>query len=477
MRGVTSRSPVATALHRVALRAGAVGVTLVATLLVALVAGALFAGPAAAHAGGLSGARESLAIPTWLFLLTGGSVVGASFLLASFVTDRAFVRAVHGWRRVASVPAERLVVAGVRTLGVGGLVAVVIAGLLGPASATANLAVLLVWVGWWAGFTISAYLLGDSWPVLNPWRTLAERLPSLGYEYPERCGAWPGAGALLGLIWLEVVSPLADDPRLLAGVVLAYTTLTLAGAALFGSGTWFDRGDPISRVFRCYGAVAPIAHDGDRLRLRLPGTGLVETRLGTGEVAFVVALLWGTTYDGLVTTPGWRDAATALVGSGVPAPVLYPAALFAGFGLFVGVYRLAVRRGRAAAETYRPTSEIARRFAPSLLAIAAGYHLAHYLGYFLSLAPTLIAVAGAPLSPPAATPMLALPGWFGGVALAAVLAGHLLAIWVAHAIAYELFPSRLQAVRSQYALTAAMVFYTAVSLWVVVQPEGAPPYV
>jgi hypothetical protein len=51
------------------------------------------------------------------------------------------------------------------------------------------------------------------------------------------------------------------------------------------------------------------------------------------------------------------------------------------------------------------------------------------------------------------------------------------AIWVAHAVAYDLFPSRMQAIRSQYALTAVMVFYTMTSLWIVSRPYAPPPFV
>jgi hypothetical protein len=40
-----------------------------------------------------------------------------------------------------------------------------------------NLAILIVWVGWWAGYTMSVYLLGNSWPAFNPWRMLAEIVP------------------------------------------------------------------------------------------------------------------------------------------------------------------------------------------------------------------------------------------------------------------------------------------------------------
>jgi len=446
--------------------------------------------PVSAHGGSLgSAARESVSVPTWLFLLTGGAAVGASFLLASFVTDRRLIDALHGWRRSVPAPRSGTVVALLRGAGVLGLVTVVVLGCLGPTEGLGNLAVLVVWVGWWAGYTATTYLLGESWRLLNPWRTIATALPSFDRDLPA-VGAWPSVLGLLALVWIEVVSPLADAPALLASVVLGYSLLTLTGAVVFGTDAWFDRVDPISRVFRYYGHVAPVgsaatATDTDRRILaegrfpvRGPGVGLTRPDLVTdsSEVAFVLALLWVTTYDGFVATPAWRSMARPFVGSGVPAHLLYPLVLLAGFALFLSVYRLAARYARRTAETYLSVGTLARRFAPPLLAIAAGYHLAHYLGYFLSLAPAAAAVLGSPLSPPATVPVLSLPGWFAVVPVASVLVGHLLAIWIAHATAFELFPGRLQAIRSQYPFIAAMVLYTMTSLWIVTQPSIEPPF-
>ena len=451
----------------------------IAALFSLVVGGVLLVGPALAHGGSLRSAPpRSLSVPLWLFLATGGGVVGASFLLASFVTDRAFIRLVHEWRRVLSLPAAALLIRAGNAVGVLGLLVVVGVGLFGPERALLNLGVLLVWVGWWAGFAMTTYLVGNTWPALNPWRTLARYLPSIDRPYPQGLESWPAVVGLLGLVWLEVVSPLADDPQLLAGVVLAYTAVTLAGCVVFGPDTWFDRVDPVTRVFRYYGAVAPLHREGGAVKLRIPGTGLEDDDLvGTrSEVAFVVALLWVTTYDGMVATPPWRDLATALVGVGVPPVLLYPAALLVGFGLFYGAFRLAIRSGRRRAETYLPESTLARRFAPSLLAIAAGYHVAHYLGYFVELSPTLLGALASPLSPPSPVAVV-LPAWFQGVALGFVILGHLVAIWVAHATSFELFPGRIQAVRSQYALTLVMVFYTMTSLLIVSRPYVAPPFV
>jgi len=466
--------------RRASVRTVALAAVLAATIVAAL------AGTAAAHSGALRGTtRESLAIPTWLFLLTGGGAVGASFLLASFVTDRTLIAAIHEWG--ASVDAATVLRAGrhlARITGLLGLAAVLGVGLFGPGTGARNLAILLVWVAWWGGLVASTYLVGNVWPAVDPFRTVAGALPTFDYRYPERLGAWPAVAGLLALVWVEVVSPLADDPRLLAGTVAGYGLLTVAGAVVFGPGPWFARADPVARTLALYGAVAPVGRSqrGDAdgsIRVRLPGTALRDLDLGAepGSVAFVVGVLFVTTYDGFVATDLWAGVARTLVAAGLPPTAVYAAAYLVGFGLSYGAFRLAARSARRTADTYLTGRALARRFAPPLLAIAAGYHLAHNLGTVLTLAPALLSVLGSPLSPPLNPPTLAaLPGWIGAAEIALVLLGHLLAVWVAHATAYDLFPDRVQAVRSQYGVTLAMVLFTMTSLWIVTQPYAEPPF-
>lgn len=50
---------------------------------------------------GLQGEGRDLQVPTWLYLFTGGAAVGASGLLAMFVTDRRLIVSLHAWRRSA----------------------------------------------------------------------------------------------------------------------------------------------------------------------------------------------------------------------------------------------------------------------------------------------------------------------------------------------------------------------------------------
>jgi len=449
---------------------------------------ALLADPALAHVSGVADYGGG-SVPLWLTIATGGVVVGASFLFTSLLTDHEGIRMVNGWHLHAPVPESVRAAAtwGLRATGVVVLALVIASGLFGPGpdssalfSPSDSFAIMVVWIGWWAGYVMTVYLLGNSWPLLNPFRALGALVPKIGDRtYPERFGAWPSVAGLLALVFVEVVTPVAQAPRVLAAVVLGYTIATLAGVAVYGTGVWFDRVDPIARALRAYGRMAPLQRTGDGVALTLPTTALVDHRLREepGAVAFVIAILWVTTYDGLVATPAWETAITPLVEAGIPALLVYVVAVVAGFLLFYHVYRYAARRARETADSYVAAEYLARYFAPALLPIAAGYHLAHFLGYFLRLAPSLAGVLTSPVSAPASATVLAIPGWFGTLQILLVLLGHVLAIWVAHSRAFDLFPGVFKPIRSQYPTTVVMIFYTMASLWVVVQPFGEPPFV
>ena len=439
---------------------------------------ALLSEPVVAHAAALRGSTSSVEVPTWLFLTTGGGTVGASFLLASFVTDRAFIRSIHDWGYTLPTPGRVIAAVG-RLVGVGVLAVTVAVGYLGPETGYRNLAILVVWVGWWGGYVASTYLIANTWPTLNPFRTIAAALPSLDRPYPERLGAWPSVAGLLALIWIEVVSPLADDPRLLATALLAYTAVTVTGGVVYGPDTWFGRVDPISRVFALFGRFAPLARTDNGISLRLPGSGLTESDAiaGRAETVFVVAVLYVTTFDGFVGTGVWARLITGVVDLGVPPLAGYLGAYLAGFVLFVAAFRWAIGLARRFGRTYITRAALAERFAPSLVAIAAGYHIAHNLGFIIGLLPSLIVVGVSPLSPPQQPPVVTtLPGWISGLELTFVLVGHFIAVWIAHAAAYELLPGRLAAIKSQYGITLVMIAYTIVSLWIVTTPTVAPPF-
>lgn len=434
--------------------------------------------PALAHAGSLNLSSEPAPIPDWVYAMTGGAIVALSFLFTSLVTDPELVHVLRDRERPVRVGLARLLSTGARIVGVVGLTAVLVVGFIGPQTALANAGVLLVWVAWWAGFTMSVYVLGNTWPWLNPWRTIVSVLPRMDRHYPARFGLWPAVLGLLALVFVEVVTPLADDPRLLASVVLVYTGFTLLGAVVFGPDAWFEKVDPVSRVFHYYGTLGFVQWD-DGISVQPPSAALSRGDLleGRDEVAFVITLLWVTTYDGLVSTPVGTAPVRAAVSVGVPALVAYAVLLLVGFGLFLGAFWAGAVGIRRIGKTYVSTPTLARRFAPTLLPIAAGYHLAHFLGYFIELLPALGRALVAPLSAPLTVPVVSLPGWFGGLELGFVVVGHVVAVWAAHGTAFDLFPGRIQPIRSQYPLVFLMIAYTITSLWIIAQPFTAPPFV
>nr|WP_245758374.1 hypothetical protein [Halogeometricum limi] len=440
--------------------------------------------------------RDPLSVPRWLYVATGGATIGASALLASFVTDRRLVRRIHRWSVTTPdrATARRVGVAAGNALGLGLLALVVYRGFAGPQIPTVNLAVVFVFAGMRAGLTMFAYLVGNAWPALNPWRAVARRLPNGFVSYPVRVGRWPAVAGLLALVWMETTTGMTKRPELLASVVLAYSVLTVVGAVVVGVGPWFRNVDPVSVFFRFYGRVAPLSWDGGTLRLTLPGMRLVGDDDasegdaaadgvaangavdGPSDVAFAVLLVWELTYSGFVTTERGATVVRALVDVGLPPLAVYGGLYLLGFAAFVGAYVLAARVSASRLQTHRRARELAVQFAPPLLVIAAGYHLAHYLAFFVSLTPSLAAVLAAPLSTPANPLVLTLPSWVSAANIVFVLGGHLLAIWVAHSTAYRLFPSRMQAIRSQYPFVVVMMGYTAASLWLISLPTSPPPF-
>ncbi|MFD1598326.1 hypothetical protein [Halobellus rarus] len=492
-----SRGPQTWRWSRLAARIGTLALAAIGVLLLAR-------GVAASNAAvGLSDASgDGLAVPRWLYVATGGAAIGASALLAGFVTDRAFVERVHEWRRDAGA-GDRFYAVGstlAALLGVVLFALVVYRGFTGPQLATVNFAVVVVFAGGRAGLTMAAYAIGNVWPALNPFDSVGSRLPNGFVDYPDRLGRWPAVAGILLLVWVETTTGVTDTPRALAVAAAVYGVVAVGGTVLVGGDAWFRNVDPLSTFFRFYGRAAPLAWEGGRLRASLPAMRLVEVdrgadaagderertdggnvdrhRLVTGldDVAVAVALVWELTFSGFVTTEQGAAAVRGVVSAGVPPIAVYALLFVGGFALFYGAFLLAARVSVRRILTTRTSRELAIAFAPSLLVVAAGYHLAHYFAFFLSLSPSLSAVLATPLSAPTNPIVLTLPAWVSALNIGFVLGGHLVAIWVAHSIAYRLFPSRLQAIRSQYPFVFVMIGYTVASLWLISLPTATPAF-
>lgn len=459
------------------------------------------------------GQRYDLPVPLWLYLTGAGLTVALSFVaMAVFLRARPASRDVPGINllntRIGRVLAAAPLRFVLRLLGVLLYLLVVLAGLLGTQSPLKNIAPVMVWAIWWVGMAYISALVGNVWALANPLDTLFvwfERLLaqarfgrrlSLELPHPERLGVWPAVALFLGFIWVELVWENADVPAKLALAILAYSALTWLGMLVFGRHEWLRRGEVFAIVFELLARFAPLdarIRDGRReWNLRPYAIGLLTSEpLHASEILLVILMLAAVSFDGFLETPAWAAIAEAMIG---PAPGVEPGltdasptatgdALARTIGLivapllFLGVYlivcELIVRYGG------RPVARAAGLFVLTLIPIAIAYHLSHYLSFLVTAAQYLVPLASDPLG----------RGWdlFGGaryfirigivdarivwyVSVAAIVAGHVAAVYLAHVLALREFPDRRAALRSQYPMLTLMVAYTMTSLWIIAQP-------
>ena len=400
------------------------------------------------------------------------------------------------------------------------------AGLAGNTNPSVNIAPVAVYIIFWVGLQAVSVLVGDVWSHLSPFSTLADssaqlwarlrsrppeaertdrssggeisgnparpwlkrpvsaanksgdhnsspRAPatnpgSLPADADRGAGnQWWAVGAMFGFLWLELAFHDSTNIRVLGVCLAAYTVALLAGAAAFGRG-WLRDAEGFGVLFTKLSAMAPLHRDGGALRVRAPLAGLAVLPIKRGSVAFILVVLGSTTFDGFSRSSVWLDVAAERTGWDLTA-VNTVGLVFVIFALLV-LYRAAI--AGMAAITGDTERELAEAFAPSLMPIAAAYTIAHYFSYLLLEGQQIIAHLSDPFG----------RGWdlFGTATYlvdytaistdaiawtqtAAIAAGHVMAVAVAHDRAVERWPRRM-AMRSQYPMLGVMISYTVIGL-------------
>ena len=437
--------------------------------------------------------RYDLPLPLWHYLLGAGATIVLSFVVVALFLGRG-ERAPPTVRLALPARAARLAESALNWLAICALALLLAAGFGGEQGDwSSNLLPVTVWVIWWVGVTFVSALIGGVWPSIDPWLAVAKSFPARGppLRWPERAGAWPASLLFLAFAWAELAWTENAVPRKLAALIAAYSLLTWTGMALFGIAAWRANADPFCRFFGLFARFAPLdVERGPTLVVRPFGAGLRQDAPPSAAIAaFVLLALATVSFDGIAETPLWEDIVGGvthlLYSAGIVQLIGYTAAdsltktlgLVATPLLFAAVYvGTCALVGRIAGE---PVGLTARRYVLSLVPIAVAYHLAHYLSYLL-------------IQGQAVWPLLSDPlnlGWdlFGtrgyeidiGVvgmrfvwlfAVAAIVAGHVAAVALAHHEALRAASGRKLAVASQGPMLVLMVAYTMLSLWVLSQP-------
>lgn len=357
--------------------------------------------------------------------------------------------------------------------------ALVFVGLFGERDPMHNLMTLVFWTGVWIVVPLGSMLLGNLWHPINPWtgpvriaRTLLGRTRSIGLA---RLGHWPAVAGYAGFAWFQIVSLYPDDPAVLAEVAMGYWLVIFALAVLDGE-NWLEQGEFLTVLFGLIARVAPLWHesDGPRTRLMLgwPGTQvLAMPPLSASAVVFVSLALAALTFDGLNETFWWQ----ALIGQNPLEPTGRSAVVWQNTGGLLAVWVLTLGLILGAITLCR---RIGGGFATgpvmlSFLAIAAGYHAAHYLVMLLTAGQYTLAALNDPfltgdswlglppfyvsfgfLTDPRAMPLIY------AAQFAAVLGAHLLGVLLGLKLAGQ--GARPVA---HLPMTVLMVAYTVLGLW------------
>jgi hypothetical protein len=355
----------------------------------------------------------------------------------------------------------------------------VFVGLFGDRDPMHNLMTLVFWTGVWIAVPLGSMLFGNLWRPLNPWtgpvriaRTLLGRTTSIGLA---RLGHWPAVAGYAGFVWFQMVSLYPDDPAVLAQFALSYWVAIFLLAVAEGE-DWLDKGEFLTVLFGFIAKVAPLWHEAAGRRTRLmrgwPGTQvLAMPPLSPSAVVFVSLALAALTFDGLAETFWWQ----ALIGENPLEPrgrsaVMWEntAGLLATWVLTLALVLGAITLGRKVGGGFA-TGPVMLSF----LAIAAGYHAAHYLVMLLTAGQYTLAALNDPLM--TGDSWLGLPPFFVsfgfltdtrvmpviyGLQFAAILGAHLLAVLLGLKLAG-------QGARpiAHLPMTVLMVAYTVLGLW------------
>ncbi|KNX42022.1 hypothetical protein ROTO_13630 [Roseovarius tolerans] len=425
-----------------------------------------------------------LLLPTDVYIAAGGATVALTVALLAVLPGRVAGAIFRPLPLAVSPPRPRHILSLVATAV---LLWLIWRGLSGPRDPMLNPLSLSIWVVFWIALVSLQGLIGDLWRWINPWSGMAALVARVTrsrapLRYPKALGHWPGVLSFLAFAGFLLADPAPADPARLAVTVAVYWAGHMVGILLFG-GPWLLRAEGITLLMRSYARMGLLGRARGRLVLGLPGWQVLARPMPSLSLAVLMLILLGSgSFDGLNETflwMGWLGlnplefpGRSAVIGSNLLGLLLTNLGLIAVFAAFLWL------GARLAGERAGPGLLI-RRFAPTLLPIALAYHIAHYLTSFLLdgqyvlgwLSETLgaghVHVTAGFLNSPGPVRLI----WMTQAGV--VVAGHVIALLLAHAIAVRAGQSTRRAALAQAPLALFMVAYTVFGLWLLATPRGA----
>ena len=445
------------------------------------------------------GERYDLPIPLTYFLVGGSVTILFSFLILIVFFNKEYKinhnksLLIFKENTLSKIPSV-LFKNALKILSVSLFLLTIISGYIGSNNPIENFSAPFVWIIWWVGFGIITPLIGDFWKSLNPVKILylfiinnviknPEMIHKGKYKYPKSLDSWPLIISFILFSWFENVGN-GSNPQTLATLVSVYTVLTFVCMYLYGPKDWLEKGDVFSVYYHIMGSFGIFKLTQNKylqtteVNLRLPVTGLTELKTpSTLFVVFHIILLGTISFDGLSETTFWTNVEIIFIPALGKATtetlgiILIPSLFFILLWFVCKIVSVITKE--------KSTEDILTSFVFSLTPIAIAYHIAHYLAYILITGQLIIPVISDPFGygwDLIGTQNYALnigvinakDAWYSSIII--IVLGHVFSVIVSHINAVKIFSNNTLAIKSQIPFLILMIFYTALSLWIIAQP-------
>ncbi|MBX2878724.1 MAG: hypothetical protein KTR32_02270 [Granulosicoccus sp.] len=365
------------------------------------------------------------------------------------------------------------------------------AGWFGSSDPLVNPIGPVMWSWFWIGLVFLHLAFGNLWQFINPFdgadwaltKMLPQRSQAEFTKWPEFLQYWPAITLLLLLTWFENVSLSPYDPQTLCYAMLGYLILNVLAMRRYGRDQWLKYGEVFSVYFRMISWLAPVNWDFTRERIRVvlrwPYSGLLTVgTLSVSETIFVLVALACVTFDGAShtywwlslwhinplefggrSTVYWQNTFGLLAASGFLLLLYFLTTL-----VFTNLSMSGVRGFRA--------------LAVSLVPIAFGYHLAHYLPAFtlesqyalraisdpFALGWDLFGTANRAIIASVRSDFAAITTIWT-IQMTAIILSHVISVVVAHVILSRMYAGAYLPFYKQLPYAGLMIAYTFVGLW------------
>ena len=377
-------------------------------------------------------------------------------------------------------------------------------GYYGNQGSLNNIINVFIWVWFWVGFAYLSIISGRLWPKINPWFFLFSSIIKNLYKFKwiKRVKRHSikevsllGIFLLIIFLWFAIVFPGREVPKNISFFLVIYSLITFIGMLIYGRVRWFNHAEIFSIYFGMLGRLGIFKpyNNFNKSNFRIPFSGILMGKGNIYSAIFIIIAVSSISFDGLLETNFWNNLKLFIISISFLIPIFK--LLVSVFGdlhiildtlgiiftpmlLFI-LFSLSCAKGLKYFKQNYNIKTLIIIFAPSLIPIAAAYHVAHYFSFLLIAGQLAFPLISDPLNLGwdlfntanyKINPFIinAKIGW--SVILFSVIIGHVASIIISQKIAYTLVVNKKNAIKAHFPLSIFMILYTVFSLWILSEP-------